>query len=270
MKLMEKKLLVCDLDGTLLDAEGKVDQDSLMKIKRFCEDGGHFVICTGRMDSDIQYVEEKLGFKGEYRISQNGAVIKNSHDELIFVECLPAQYIASLNQAIFEMNLRTEVSTVKNRLFPSPRDPKDVAEFVDTSIVVEDLPNYVLNHQNELTIYLTFGTAAEFETIRTRIEKNLGTQKVNVVQTSPTSLEVFSVNVSKGNAVRFIMEQLNMTGQDIYVVGDAQSDVSMFELTKHAYAVREAHAAVIAQASDYQETVGHVVDEMYSKMRRAV
>ena len=261
MKLMEKKLLVCDLDGTLLDAEGKVDQDSLMKIKRFCEDGGHFVICTGRMDSDIQYVEEKLGFKGEYRISQNGAVIKNSHDELIFFECLPAQYIASLNQAIFEMNLRTEVSTVKNRLFPSPRDPKDVAEFVDTSIVVEDLPNYVLNHQNELTIYLTFGTAAE---------KNLGTQKVNVVQTSPTSLEVFSVNVSKGNAVRFIMEQLNMTGQDIYVVGDAQSDVSMFELTKHAYAVREAHATVIAQASDYQETVGHVVDEMYSKMRGAV
>ncbi len=63
MKLMEKKLLVCDLDGTLLDAEGKVDQDSLMKIKRFCEDGGHFVICTGRMDSDIQYVEEKLGLK---------------------------------------------------------------------------------------------------------------------------------------------------------------------------------------------------------------
>ena len=31
-----------------------------MKSKKdFCEDGGHFVICTGRMDSDIQYVEKK-------------------------------------------------------------------------------------------------------------------------------------------------------------------------------------------------------------------
>lgn len=264
---MEKKLLVCDLDGTLLDAEGNVDQTSLMKIKDFCEDGGHFVMCTGRMDSDIQYVENKLGFKGEFRISQNGAVIKNRHDELIFFESLPVEYITSLNEAIFGLNLRTEVSNLQNRLFPSPRDPKDVAEFVDTSIVIPDLPNYVLNHKENLTIYLTFGTEEKFAEIRSRITRKLGENRVNVVQTSPSSLEVFSNKVSKGNAVKFIIEQLSIDKQDIYVAGDAESDVTMFHLTEHSYAVRESASTVIEQAGNYCETVGNVVDEIYEKRK---
>lgn len=267
MKLMEKKLLVCDLDGTLLDAAGNVDQASLMKIKDFCEDGGHFVICTGRMDSDIQYVESKLGFKGEFRISQNGAVIKNKQDELIFFESLPTEYIEALNDAIFGMNLRTEVSNLQNRLFPSPRDPKDVAEFVDTSIVTQELPKYVLNHKEDLTIYLTFGTEVEFAEIRSRINQKLGEEKVNVVQTSLSSLEVFSNKVSKGNAVKFIIEQLNIAKQDVYIAGDAESDVTMFHLTDHSYAVREADSTIIEQAGNYCETVGNIVTEIYKKRK---
>ncbi|MGX7163642.1 HAD-IIB family hydrolase [Enterococcus massiliensis] len=264
---MKNQLLICDLDGTLLDANGKVDHDSLEKIKKFCEDGGHFVICTGRMDSDIQYVEQQLGFKGEFRISQNGAVIKNAKEETVFFESIPSEYIASLNQAIFGMNLRTEVSTLENRLFPSPRDPENVAEFIDTSIVIKNLPDYVLQHAGKATIYLTFGTTNEFTTIKERIEKNLGKDKVGIVQTSPSSLEVFSAKVSKGNAVSFIMGKLAVSRKNVYVAGDAESDVSMFHLTDHAYAVREAHSDIIEQAGHYQKTVGHIVDEIYVNVK---
>lgn len=47
----------------MLDANGAIDEVSLEKIKQFCEDGGHFVVCTGRMDTDIRYIEDKLGSK---------------------------------------------------------------------------------------------------------------------------------------------------------------------------------------------------------------
>ena len=57
---LKNKLLVCDLDGTLLDAQGQIDEKSLTLIKEFCAAGGHFVVCTGRMDTDIQFIEEKL------------------------------------------------------------------------------------------------------------------------------------------------------------------------------------------------------------------
>ena len=49
---------------------------------------------------------------------------------------------------IFSQGLRTEVSNLTNRLFPSPRDPENVAEFVDSSIVIEDLPTFVAEKEN--------------------------------------------------------------------------------------------------------------------------
>ena len=153
---------------------------------------------------------------------------------------------------------------MQNRLFPSPRDPENVAEFVDTSIVIENLPEYVLQHAEEMMIYLTFGTASDFALIKERIEMNLGKDKVGIVQTSPSSLEVFSEKVSKGNAVSFIMKRLAISRENVYVAGDAESDVSMFQLTNHAYAVREAASDIIQQAGRYQKTVGHIVDEIYS------
>lgn len=260
---LAETLLVCDLDGTLLDAKGAIDQKSLAKIKQYCLDGGNFVICTGRMDTDIQYIEEKLGFKGKFRISQNGAVIYNEKDQLIQFKTIPKKFIAVLNQIIFGMGLRTEVSNKSNRLFPSPRKPEEVAEFVDSSIVIEQLPDYLLQNKNQVTIYLTFGGSEDFSKIKEAIDQQLGPDQVNVVETSPKSLEVFSKEVSKGLAVREIMQRLNIKKEQTYVVGDAPSDTTMFAYAGHAFAVQEAKAEIIRQAGNYCQTVGEVVEKIY-------
>ncbi|EAE8347312.1 Cof-type HAD-IIB family hydrolase [Listeria monocytogenes] len=260
---MNDVLLVCDLDGTLLDSSGQIDQLSLKKIKKFCEDGGHFVICTGRMDTDIQYVEQKLGFAGEYRISQNGAVIKDKNNQSILLETIPSEFIPKLNHAIFAEGLRTEVSDENNRHFPSPRKPEEVAEFVDSSKVIEDLPAYISAGEISPTIYLTFGNEEAFSPIKLAINQSLGTGKVTVIQTSPSSLEVFSNKVSKGKAVELIQQKLGISSKNLYVVGDAESDVSMFTLTNHAYAVQEAEKAICDKANCYQKTVGDVVEDIY-------
>ena len=264
MSNQENKLLVCDLDGTLLDAQGKIDQESLESIKSFCKDGGHFVICTGRMDADILYVEEKLGFKSDFRISQNGTVIKNGQNEIISLHSIDKAYIATLNRIIFSKGLRTEVSNPTNRLFPSPRNPEDVAEFVDTSRVVSNLEQVVLE-EKEPILYLTFGKSEDFEEIRQEIEAALGKGTVNIVMTSPSSLEVFSNEASKGIALKYIQKLLAIDANDTFVAGDAQSDVSMFAYTKHAFAVQEADSATRQQADKYVKTVGDVVNSIYEQ-----
>lgn len=260
---MNDVLLVCDLDGTLLDSNGQIDQLSFNKIKKFCEDGGNFVICTGRMDTDIRYVEQKLGFAGEYRISQNGAVIKDKNNQSILLETIPSDFIPKLNQAIFAEGLRTEVSDENNRHFPSPRKPEEVAEFVDSSKIIEDLPTYISTGKISPTIYLTFGNEKAFSPIKLAINKSLGSDSVTVIQTSPSSLEVFSNKVSKGKAVELIKQKLGISANNLYVVGDAESDVSMFALTNHSYAVQEAEQEICEQANYYRKTVGDVVADIY-------
>lgn len=264
---MNDVLLVCDLDGTLLDANGRIDNESLEKIKTFCHDGGHFTICTGRMDTDIKYVEDKLGFVGEYRISQNGAVVRDRHSHLVSLETIPKSYIPTLNDAIFSENLRTEVSDINNRYFPSPRNPEDVAEFIDSSKVIENLPAYINEGKIKPTIYLTFGDLIGFRSIREKINEKLGMDKVNVVQTSPSSLEVFSKKVSKGNAVALVQQKLKIHSEDLFVAGDAESDTSMFSLTKHTFAVQDAVEDVRKKANYYRKTVGDIVDEIYKQKK---
>lgn len=259
---MDDKLLVCDLDGTLLDSNGAIDEASLKKIKRFCEDGGHFVVCTGRMDTDILYIEDKLGFKSEFRISQNGAVVHDKNEHLVY-ETIPKEYIATLNRIVFSTGLRTEISNVTNRLFPSPRKSNDVEEFVDSSIIIDDLENFALNPKNNLTIYLTFGKKQQFLKIREKIEKELGKGAVNIVMTSPNSLEIFSKKASKGQAVERIIQQLQLERINVYTVGDAESDVSMFLVTPNSYAVQKAEKSTRKQANFYAKNVGMVIDKIY-------
>lgn len=262
---LQNKLLVCDLDGTLLDKNGEIDQESLILIKTFCKDGGNFVVCTGRMDTDIQYVERKLGFQSSYRISQNGAVIRDKNNQILSFEKIPRQYVAQLNEIIFGMNLRTEVNNLTNRLFPSPRAPGSVAEFVDSSIIIKNLADFVLNKEKNPTIYLTFGNKEQFTIIRQKIYNILGKNAVKVVETSPTSLEVFSTKASKGTATGLIMEQLRLSADNVYVAGDAESDVAMFAYAKHSFAVEQADSFVREQADAYVSSVGEIVKIIYKE-----
>ena len=55
MKLFENCLLASDVDGTLVDT-GRIAQRNLEAIKYFCDEGGTFVIATGRSSGAVSQV----------------------------------------------------------------------------------------------------------------------------------------------------------------------------------------------------------------------
>lgn len=257
-----KQLLVCDLDGTLLDRNNNIDPDSMAKLKQYVHSGNDFCVCTGRLDSDIKYIEKELGVQGAYRISQNGAVIRDANDHLIFSATIPSMLLPIINKIVFSPERRVEVSDINHRYFPSPRDPAHVAEFVDTSIVNSDLETFVSQPDFQAIIYLIFGTAKIFKPLEVAISNQIGTQ-VNVQQTSPSSLEIFSPKASKGKAVANIMKRLNLTPEQLWVAGDAENDTTMFPLTRHSFAVGSlADQPTIQAANEHTATVGEIIDQM--------
>ena len=72
------KLIVCDLDETLLDSEKKICQKNIDAIKKAREMGVKFIPATGRGYTCIDYVLNTLDLydlEGEYAISTNGAIV---------------------------------------------------------------------------------------------------------------------------------------------------------------------------------------------------
>ncbi|MFT8411831.1 MAG: HAD hydrolase family protein [Schleiferilactobacillus perolens] len=257
-----RKLLVCDLDGTLLDQHNAMDAYSRQAIMNFIQAGNDFCICTGRLDADIQYVEKKLGFQSAYRISQNGAVIRDRHNNLIFSATIAPELIRPINRILFSSGLRVEVSDINHRYFLSPRDPGSVAEYVDTSVIKPDLQSFVENSEMQPVIYLTFGTQDAFVPLTKQL-KDAVNGRANVQQTSPSSLEVFSNQASKGQALRKIMGLTHYAPADVYAAGDAENDTSMFTVTDHSFAIgRLADQATIAAASAHYDTVGQMIDSI--------
>ncbi|MGL4522545.1 MAG: Cof-type HAD-IIB family hydrolase [Bacilli bacterium] len=254
------KVIVCDLDGTLIGHDHKIDQSSLEKISQFCKDGNLFLVATGRLDADITFVEQKLGFKGKYRISQNGCVVRNEHGETVFNRTIHTETKKELAELLFAENVRVEVNTESNRHFPTPRPGNEVSEFIDSSIIVDDLKAHT---QMELdpTIFLMFGTEQEFQPIIKRVSEK-HSEHVIAVMTSPSSLEIFNKEASKGLAIEFVMNKLGITADDVYVVGDSENDMSMFTVTKHSFCMAHGKEHVRNAANYAVKTVGEVVDHI--------
>ncbi len=73
---MKNKVIVFDLDGTLLGANNEIigGTETLNCLDSLQQMGWTLAICTGRLDHDILKIEEHYKLKIEHRISQNGAV----------------------------------------------------------------------------------------------------------------------------------------------------------------------------------------------------
>lgn len=251
------KVIICDLDGTLLVKEDQFSPGTLEKIKRFINSGGKFIIATGRLDHDVVYVEEKLGIRGAYRISQNGAVIKNKYNEVISKKEMEPVIAKKIVKLLNEEKMRVEVSDICHRYFPSPRGEGEIAEFIDSSIIDSNF-NEKIGKSIFPTTLLTFGSEKVFAQITKRIYKHFS-HEVDVIETSPSTLEVLSKGASKGTAVEKVMKELQVSHTEVCSIGDAENDISMFGVTGYAYAVSSANAKVKAIVDKVYPTVGDCI-----------
>ena len=70
------KLVVTDLDGTLLNQEKKITEENRSSITRLREQGISLCLCTGRIYGSAAMISEELGNDFPI-ISCNGALIKD-------------------------------------------------------------------------------------------------------------------------------------------------------------------------------------------------
>ncbi|MDR0484806.1 MAG: HAD family hydrolase [Alphaproteobacteria bacterium] len=251
------KYFFSDVDGTLLQ-DHKLDANTVSLVEDFINKGNKFILATGRIDSDIQRIEEKLGFAGDYRISQNGAVINDKNNNIIYKKLLPKEILPELTEYIFSLeNVTIEVTEVKNRYATAERKISHVYEFTLPVNVVPNIKEKIANLECTLFLILSDDTKL-FERISREIKEKWG-DKVYAVLTSPGCLEVISTEVSKGNAIAYLQEMLKIKDEDIFVAGDSYNDVSMFEKYPNSFAMEQAPDDVKSPAKNVASNVGEVV-----------
>ena len=257
------KHLFSDIDGTLLQ-KGLLDAITLSKLKKFIDDGNKFYLATGRIDSDVTYLlENYIHLPVDYRITQNGAVVSTQNNQIIVQDLINKDLVFELKEYLFSLNfdeVRLEVSSVRNRYITKERQDNYFAEFNDISVLNPNLYND-LGVSVLPTVFLLISSNYEYlKQIQNYVNSNF--INASAVITSSKCLEILNRGTSKGFAIMDIIKKHNIDVDDVYVVGDNENDISMFDNFKNSYVMQTAKEHVKARANYMVEFVGDVVDNL--------
>lgn len=262
------------MDGTLLDQSGKITERTCNALKKAQEKGVILVLASGRSYKTLTAFGEQLAMPQHegWFIGVNGAAITET-------KTMKNTVIRQLNKeeikTIFELAMPYEVeimgvmdSTIYDyipesllKIKEQYRIENNISEMVPMTggvfgLVVDQRKGYseiysiqspeeIKGSVNKITMCHTPERLAE---VYAACLNHLGLQ-FNFVRTSMQWLECTPKDVSKGEAIRLLQKQLNITPEETLIFGDGENDLSMFDCG-YAVAMGNAMESVKAQAKE--------------------
>ena len=202
------KLIAFDMDGTLLNSKGEILNESISAILNAKNKGCKIVLASGRpFDALKKYLHQLLlCSENEYSICFNGSkIVNNLTKEVIFFKKLDNFNISEANKLSKELNLSL------------------MAYSKQEEILYEDLNDDILFEYNLI--------------------KNKYSQDYNVVRTHDKYIEIINKNVSKGNALKYLLSYLKINKEDTMSFGDNDNDISLLQTTKYSYAMKNSSSS---------------------------
>jgi len=106
---MSYKMVVLDLDGTLLDDEKRISEKNIYMLNELKNMGIEIVIATGRNYYMAKQLTENIDFISPVILANNGAIIRRSHND----ELLECNYLdASSFEKIYTEGLKHDLNPV--------------------------------------------------------------------------------------------------------------------------------------------------------------
>ena len=250
---MKYRLLALDLDGTLLDQNHRVPESTINKLRQAESLGVIVTLATGRMWPSTKMYAEELKLLHPL-ISYNGALLRAVTDDSeaqyhhISMEAMQ-DMIAYCKQRNLYLQLYADNEIVVEKCVEETlRDPDlmnaPCREVVDYSLYLAS-PN--LRPTPKMMIRVPRHRVSEVPGIEAEIKRNF--PQLNVVQSTPTLIELLSPDVSKGRALRLLSEQLGRAQAEVIAIGDGDNDISMVEWAGLGVAVQNASEALKASSN---------------------
>ena len=238
-----KKMIVVDLDGTLLNRYGMVPESTKQTIKETIKNGNDVIIASGRPIDSIKAIAEEIGSKN-YFIAGNGALIYDiKNDEKIYEKFLNKQKVLEIikiceENSIF-YNIYTEETIIAkqlkhNVLFYYKENLKKAEKDKTSITLVDNIMEYIKDSDNDKFLKITI--CDESKSVFNSVIRKLKTiQNIDILDVShmsrkvirqgseDVSIEYFYTEISladvdKWNAIEYLMEKLNVPKENVIAI----------------------------------------------------
>lgn len=226
------RIIFSDMDGTLLDDKKQLSPQIYDKIIDFTRKGGHFVLSSGRPLPSILETAEKLGLMlpGTYIISFNGALVYDCGQNKSLRELrVPMDYVKKVLKLAEDMELHAQTYT--DTAIVSPKDDEEVAYYrqhIHMPVVVNEDPISAMEKEPFKLLMICLEGKEKLEEFRHALLPLVG-DLLHTFYSSPFYLECCVKEASKGSAIRFLCDYLNIPIANSIAAGDEANDISMLE-----------------------------------------
>ena len=245
---MDIKLLIVDMDGTLLNSKDEVTPQTIQAFKKIQDIGVLAAVATGRNHVEAQPHAETVGAH-HIMITDNGAMVKDYQRDVIILEkhLQPdlVTYVTSVTETNPEVFVQyhTRIGCVVDRqnhpvMKRAGWSKNHLADFYHTQIPVEDVASFL--KEENLPVHKVVMSSSDPKDLDA-ITENLKTEdKLSTLRTMIYCLETIPAEIDKGVALRQVCDYLNIPLQATMAIGDSVNDC---ELLKTAgFSVAMGHA----------------------------
>ncbi|KRL89975.1 sugar-phosphatase [Lactobacillus kalixensis DSM 16043] len=249
------KAVAVDMDGTFLDDRKQFNHEEFDQIlTEFEKRNVQFIVASGRpyarLEQDFGEFANRIDF-----VSLNGSrlIIKGKdaagypmerQDVLNLIKDVREKY-GTRATMVFEKDiayLKTDV----------PKEERDfLAYFAGRSAEVDNW-----NDMPEEDIFqITFDLDRKYAKAIEDDFNNKYENKISAFGSANTAIDVNVQGINKGAGLKRLLEQMNMTGDDLIAFGDGGNDIAMLQFAKYSYAMANGmeevkkHAKFVAPAN---------------------
>jgi Cof subfamily protein (haloacid dehalogenase superfamily) len=241
------KMVVTDLDGTLLNSDQEVSPTDYQTLKSLGDQSIIRVIATGRSPFSFQRVIP-LDFPIDYLVFSSGAGIMNYHtQEIIYSQNLPELIVHEIANKLRNLDVTFKVldSVPENHRYVYYQNGELHPDFV------RRMENY-RGYEKPISFDPpNFGEACQFLIILppepAKFEELKALFKgVKVIRaTSPMDhqsiwMEIYHSDVSKGNAVELLCKLNHIRKDEVLGIGNDYNDTDLLSYVGHPFVVSNA------------------------------
>ncbi len=229
---MKYKLVVCDMDGTLLSSSHSISNYTKEIIKKVKEKNIKIIIATGRPYIDAKFFKEQLGLDS-YLITSNGANAHNEEDKQIIDEYISKDLV----NKILSFNIDKEKyhrNIYLKKDWYVEREIEGLVEFHKESGYKFKIYDFEKLKNKDVNKIFFLGEKEDISFLEENLKKELKNQ-LNIGISSDFCLEIMKKDVSKKSALDKILRDLKISWSEVIAFGDGMNDYEMLKAAGNSY-----------------------------------
>ncbi|WP_029033245.1 Cof-type HAD-IIB family hydrolase [Salinimicrobium terrae] len=240
MNYSKIKLVVSDMDGTLLNSKHEVSPQFIRIFRELQQQDIKFAVASGRqyysLSERMDAIKDELIY-----IAENGAIVMH-RDEQLHIVPMEKEVVHEIIKEVRKLGGKYLILCGRDQAYIESTDPEFMEPFLnhyEKYKVVDDL----LEVKDDLFLKFTICDLSGAEKNSLPHLKHFK-NRLQVKLSGEIWIDFNDKEAQKGNALKAVQEKMGVKEEETVAFGDYLNDIELFQHSGYSYAMKNAHQEV--------------------------